>query len=146
MDRTGCQGIYQTQIYWRIQDDGNSPWRIQLGPVRLMCVEVNSVAAGRYCMGTYKPWSYATGSSIIRFRTRDWRNGMFFFFLRMEALQLPWSRTQHRGTDCTPFPNRTVTTTRPIAPRPARFHQAVHRATDCFPVTKERERQLGATG
>ena len=39
-----------------------------------------------------------------------------------------------------------ATKNQPIAPRPALFRQAVHWATDCFAVIKERERQFGTTG
>ena len=50
------------------------------------------------------------------------------------------SRAEHRETDCMPFSNRTVTTTRPIAPRLARFSQAVHWATDCIPTISAQDK------
>ena len=44
------------------------------------------------------------------------------------------SRSVHRETASGSSSHHT-TTTRPIAPRPARFRQAWHWETDCFPVT-----------
>ena len=43
------------------------------------------------------------------------------------------------------IPDRTATTTRPIHPGQPDSRQAVHPATDCFPVTNEGERHFGAT-
>ena len=73
---------------------------------------------------------------------------VYFCERRHSGRSSPARRSQvwHRTTDGSTRTNHTAITTRPIAPRPAGIRQAVHRGTDCSPITSERERQFGPRG
>ena len=142
-----CKEIYQTEMYRRIEVVWSFSCESRIGLVLdalvsddqgLMCIEIQVPTAS---LAVNSAWvRVSQGVTELARQTRE-------FSPEIEGLDV--SLRERRGTTVAPVqpddPRRGIG--QPIAAhrhhhQPVGFCQAVHRGTDCFPATSERERQF----